>query len=132
MKRALILCLFVAVPAFAQEYGRASAGTIDLVPKSGNRFDGSLSLFSGGSYGATTGGTLLKDRVWFFAAADRQQPMIRTTALPTSATDLSAVFAKNRPSVITPLTLPSNFLSLHTTTLFSPSSSITFDVHSTR
>ena len=132
MKRALVLILFVATSAFAQEYGRASAGTIDLVPKSSNRFDGSFSLFSGGSYGATGGGTLVKDHVWFFAAADRQQPMIRTTALPTSTTDLSAVLAKTRPSVITPMTLPSNFLSLRSTTIFSPSSSMTIDIHSTR
>jgi hypothetical protein len=131
MKRVLVLILFIATSAFAQEYGRASAGTIDLVPKSGNRFDGSLSLFSGGSFGATTGGTLMKDRVWFFASADRQQPLVRATTLPTSTTDLSAVLAKTRP-VVTPLTLPSNFLSLHSTTLFSPNSSMTIDVHSTR
>jgi len=130
MKRALVLFLFIAVPAVAQEYGRASAGTIDLVPKSAQRFDGSLSLFSNGSFGATSGGTLIKDRVWFFAAADRQQPMVRATALPTTATDLSAVFAKNRP--VNALTLPKDFLSLRSTTVFSPSSYMTIDVHSTR
>ena len=127
MKRALVLILFIATSAFAQEYGRASAGTIDLVPKSGQRFDGSFSLFSGGSFGATGGGTLVKDRVWFFAAADRQQPMVRATSLPTSNTDLSAVFAKSRP--VNSLTLPKDFLSLRSTTIFSPSSLMTIDIH---
>ncbi|HJT18796.1 MAG TPA: hypothetical protein VJ853_15480 [Thermoanaerobaculia bacterium] len=88
MKRALIVCLFIAIPAFAQEYGRASAGAIDLTPKSSNAFDGSFSLSSSRSLGATFGGSLVKDRVWFFGSADRVQPMIRTTAMPTSTTDL--------------------------------------------
>lgn len=130
MKRALVVILLLATPAFAQEYGRVSAGTIDLIPKGAKRFDGSFSLFSGGSFGATAGGMLMKDRVWFFAAADRQQPMIRTTALPTSNTDLSAIFATSRP--VNSLTLPKDFLSLRSTTVFSPSSFMTVDVHSTR
>ena len=130
MKRAILLCLFIAVPTFAQEYGRASAGAIDLTPKGGNMFDGSFSLSSSRSLGATFGGTVVKDHVWFFGSADRAQPMLRTTAMPASSTDLSAVLAKTRP--VNALTLPKDFLSLHATTVFSPSSFMTFDVHSTR
>jgi hypothetical protein len=137
MKRAIILCLFIAVPTFAQEYGRASAGAIDLTPKSGNAFDGSFSLSSARSLGATFGGSVVKDRVWFFGSADRVQPMIRTTAMPTSTADLSAVLSKTRPAGTMPmsmnaLTLPKDFLSLHSTMMFSPSSAMTLDIHSTR
>ena len=130
MKRAILLCLFIAVPTFAQEYGRASAGTIELTPKGGNAFDGSFSLSSSRSLGATFGGNLVKDRVWFFGSADRMQPMIRTTTMPTSTTDLSAVLAKTRP--VNALALPKDFLSLHSTTVLSPSSFMTIDIHSMR
>ena len=131
MKRALVLLLIAAAPAFAQEYGRASAGSIDLTTKSANRFDGSFSFSSSRSLGATFGGTVVKDRVWFFASADRQQPMLRTTSMPTTTTDLSAVLAKTRPAV-SPLTLPKDSLSLHSTTVLSPSAFMTFSVQTNR
>jgi len=133
MKRVLpiVLSLFFATTLFAQEFGRASAGAIDMTPRSSSQFSGSFSLSSARSLGATFGGTVVKDHVWFFASADRQEPLFRTTMTPSSTIDLSGALARTAP-VAPALTLPKDFLSLHSTMIVSPSSFFTIDVHSMR
>ena len=77
VKRALpvlVLSLLVAGAAMAQEYGRTSGGQIEGITKQPSQLSASLgatfSTFRG--YEATLGGTLLKDRIWFFGSAFQQ------------------------------------------------------------
>ena len=63
--------------ASASEFGRASGGAIEALTKQPSRLSGSFNLWHASSAfgnsakgsGATAGGTLLKDRMWFFASA---------------------------------------------------------------
>lgn len=58
-------------PAPAAEFGRGSGGQIDVVTKTPTDVSGTLAITSLGStegYGATLGGTLLNDRLWFFGS----------------------------------------------------------------
>lgn len=116
-RRAVIALFLVQVIAFAvsaqqaAEFGRATGGEIVLTPKGGDRFSGSLEfsmssgndVLGGGNalgYGLTAGGTLLQDRIWFFASASRQEAPVSRFAdleLPASATQnatMSAAGAK--------------------------------------
>jgi hypothetical protein len=173
-KRAIIaavLCSMTFAPAaFAQvtspadpapsisssEFGRSSGGVIELVTKSHQPFSGSLSLSasrgqlpfgssaSGRGYGATLGGSLVQDRVWFFASAERTAPLFGSgynvvNGAPAQATastaldsrvlaqigdrqSLAAMFSTTRTNG-TPaapfVTAPSSFLSLHYTGIVS-------------
>ncbi len=148
---ALVLALMIAFTVSAQqsaEFGRASAGEIVLRPKSSAPLSGSLELLlpAGGSpgYGATAGGTLIQDRLWFFASASHQEmsssSRFTDLALPENLTssaaggrvngqlggahDFSAFFeAAKRPQLSTTATasssfagaVPSSFLSLRYT-----------------
>src|SRR5712692_8441732 len=81
---ALTLTGFVTAAAFAQssaEFGRASGGQIELGVKAPTQFFGSLGLTMSQSkgYGATFGGSLVKDRMWFFATADHNQMRFPST-----------------------------------------------------
>ena len=138
MKRALILSLLIAPVAFSQtlEYGRNAAdGTLDMTTKQARHFGGSLSLSTGRGFGASVGGTAVKDRVWFFASADRSSEIFRTTA-PMAKSDIHAVLGTTRPAATTApqfnLTVPKDFLALHSTTMLSPSSYVSVDVSQTR
>jgi hypothetical protein len=135
------------VPPGGAEFARVSGGAVDLIAKSHSGMSGSLSastspsFFSSGrnggaGYGATLGGTLVRDRAWFFASAE-SLPAIATrygmlptndsaNALATSAKltanlgdrqTLAAAFASARTNVFdvssaSPLRLPSSFLAL--------------------
>jgi len=142
MKRAFMLSLmFVAAAAFAQE-----AQTLDMRPKHSAPIDGSLAITQGHGTGfdMTLGGTAVKDRVWFFASAERTQPMFATTvygqpqALRTIDTkaianisdrqNLTASFADTKM----PLTVPSTFLSLHYTGVITSNSFFTMNLSQTR
>jgi hypothetical protein len=144
---ALLLSLIVVAGALAQsaEYGQASAGILDMTTKQSMPFSGSLSLSSaraqGLGFGGTAGGTLVKDRVWFFASADRSNSVYnavapvraldaRSTAQIGDRQNLAATFSTFRSS--SPLTVPSSFLSLHSTSLLSSTSFLTFDVSQSR
>jgi hypothetical protein len=84
---ALVLVQLIAFAVAAQqsaEFGRANGGQLVLTPKGSAPLSGSLefSLSSGSdifgrgnspAYGMTAGGTLVQDRLWFFASASRQQ-----------------------------------------------------------
>ena len=147
---AALLMLFLATAAFAQsastEFGRMSGGAIELMTKHSRPFSGSLALttsrsqLSFGSGGATLGGTLVPDRIWFFASAEKSEPTFasqygvdqaisRTTDAKMIAQlgdrqNLAASFAAVRQSGVTTgpiLTapIPSSFLSLHYTGIVS-------------
>jgi hypothetical protein len=89
-RRAVAVLVLVQLIAFAvaaqqsAEFGRANGGQLVVTPKGSAPFSGSLefSLSSGNdalgggnspSYGMTAGGTVIQDRLWFFASASRQQ-----------------------------------------------------------
>lgn len=81
MKRlgAALTLLFVATAVFAQsaEYGRAGGDEVALPFKKPGNFSGSLDFSSAGggiggkSIGATMGGALVADKLWFFGAMQR-------------------------------------------------------------
>jgi hypothetical protein len=142
---ALVLAQLSAGAALAQsaEFGRASGGEITAITKGATApFSGSLGLSMGSDvfgrregYEATIGGTLIQDRLWFFAAgsqqsggaynfADLQLPERAVTGAIDakldgqlgSAHDFSASYRMAQTPVLTmtgtPLTVPTNFLSL--------------------
>jgi hypothetical protein len=100
---ALLLAQLIALTALAQEFGSASGGQIELLPKHSNRLSGSLGISfsrsqfpfaSGGSkgYEATFGGTLAEDRMWFFGSVLRNEglqfaaaPRVASTPVASSA-----------------------------------------------
>jgi hypothetical protein len=158
MKRlALTLILsFVTAAAFAQnvdEFGRFYEGTLEMAAKHapGAGLSGSLGMTasksdlpfgsSGKRYDATFGGTLVKDRAWFFASAERStiptytqnfvgsplpDPSLRlgmTSAL-TDKQSLDANFSSG--------TIPKSFLSLHYTGMISSNSFFTANVSQTK
>ena len=107
---ALLFVQLIALAAFAQqsaEYGRGTGGEIVLTPKGATSLSGSIELsmttgndvFGLGSstaIGLTAGGNLIQDRLWFFAAASRQEmPQARFAdlELPEHAT-LGAIGAR--------------------------------------
>jgi hypothetical protein len=155
-RRAVTAFLLVQLIAFAvsaqqsAEFGRAAGGEIVMTPKGSSALSGSLSasigndLFGRGNstrYGLTAGGTLVQDRLWFFASASQQEASSSRFAeleLPENATtgavaarvdgqigsghDFSAFFdAARRPELSTAGTsalidiAPSSFLSLRYT-----------------
>jgi len=147
---ALLLVQLIALAASAQseEFGRATSGEIVMTPKGSAPLSGSLelSLSTGNDvFGLTAGGTLLQDRLWFFASASRQelsQTQFAERELPENATagaigakvnghiagghDFSAFFESARrpelsmttPSAFAGIT-PSSFLSLRYTGIVS-------------
>lgn len=144
----LALAQLIALGVLAQssaEFARATGGEIALTPKGTAPLSGSLEIsmssdvFGGSStgYGVTGGGTLLQDRLWFFASASQQdgsRARFANLELPENATtgaigarvngqlgdahNFAAFFeAARRPELtsISPMTfdvVPSSFLSL--------------------
>jgi hypothetical protein len=153
---ALVLAQLIALAALAQsaEFGRASGGEIAVVPKGTAALSGSLGistgsgndLFAGGKgYDATLGGTLIQDRLWFFAAGSQQSgSRFGTLALPERAVsrsvdaklqgrigdrqNFSAIFDAARIPAVTAAAAtftgiaPSSFLSLRYTGILSSNS----------
>jgi hypothetical protein len=89
-RRAVTALLFALMIPFAlsaqqsAEFGRSTGGEMVLTPKGSAPLSGSLelSMSAGGdvfgrssspSYGMTAGGTLIQDRLWFFASGSRQE-----------------------------------------------------------
>jgi hypothetical protein len=90
---ALALFLLVAGSALAQEYGRTDAGDVKLFAKGARPISGSFSFGQGtGSkfFNAAAGGTLVADRIWFFASAAKTDNTLAnrfaTATLPAEAT----------------------------------------------
>src|SRR5688500_14279235 len=80
----LFVAQMIAAVALAQdvtssEFSRGYGGEIELLPKQSRSFSGSLGVTmstSGlglGGYEATLGGTILEDRLWFFATAQQHE-----------------------------------------------------------
>ena len=133
MKRAALALFFsqlFAVAVFAQEYGRASGGDIDLITRHSQPLSGSLGFTAGAGKGfdLSLGGTLVKDRVWFFATGERnqRQPLFGP-ASQRQFTDakLSAQLGDKQNLAASYGTLPSSFLSLHYTGIVSSNMYVT-------
>lgn len=103
VRAALLLSQLFAAAAFAQsaeaphEFGRASGGEIELITKDSSRLSGTLGMslsksqlpFATGStrtnrYEGNLGGTILDDRLWFFASAQQGDALVgsRIASLP--------------------------------------------------
>ena len=141
---ALLLTLAFAAAAFAQEsvatseFGRSSGGELAIGVKQPSRLSGSigiafplLSTEGGRRNGATLGGTLVKDRLWFFATAEKMDvPHFSNTALNAQLGDRQSFDAALRagrdfvvPQSSTPaFAVPSSFLSLRYTGIVSSNS----------
>lgn len=157
---AVLVTLVVAGSSFAQsaEYARAHGGELRIVTKNAtNRFSGSLGVLasstqfgSGRGIEATAGGSLVDDRLWFFGSFQQNaMPVISQLALP-AATETRALDAKitanlgDRNSLIgtyasttattptlSPLAIPSSFLSLNYTGIVSDSAFFTATIRRT-
>ena len=130
---ALAVTSLITATAFAQssaEFGRASGGQLDLAVKAPSHFSGSLGLrtaLNNGlrGYGATFGGTLVKDRLWFFATADHNEMRFPSTVRANlgDRNSLGASFRTQRN--VMPATIPSSFLSLRYTGIVSSNMFVT-------
>src|SRR4051794_30075363 len=154
----LFLSLLLTAPAFAQtaadptEFGRFSEGTLEMVAKRSGNWSGSLGVTAGQSqmpfgnsgtgkrYDATFGGTLVKDRAWFFASGERSSissavPNFNGTALvdPSLRLGMSGVTDKQSLNAnFSSGTLPKSFLNLHYTGVITSNSFFTANVSSTK
>lgn len=121
---AVLAAALLASAAPAQEFGRASAGQIEMVTKGADRVSGTLELSRSGigtGYGMTLGGTLLRDRVWFFASASLMPELSESRAMESldakmtaqlgDRQTLSALFSDVKAGAGLPQ-MPSSFLSL--------------------
>ncbi|SRR6266571_33806 len=134
---ALTSCITAA--AFAQssaEFGRASGGQLDLVVKTPSQFSGSLGLTTAlsnglGRYGATFGGTAVKDRVWFFATADHNEMRFPSTVSANLGDRNSLGTSFRTQKNMMPAAIPSSFLSLRYTGIVSSNMFVTATVSQT-
>jgi hypothetical protein len=101
---AAFLSLLLAAGAIAQEaepvaeFGRVSGGEIEAITKQPRKLSGSFAIMRGlKGLEATLGGTLVQDRIWFFASAQQQEGFRFATAIPeTRQRDFDrAAFAKS-------------------------------------
>lgn len=76
----MIAAVALAQDVTSSEFSRVSGGEIELLPKQTRNFSGSLGASFGGlkGYDATLGGTIVKDRLWFFAAAQQYESRLTT------------------------------------------------------
>ena len=123
----------LASAAFAQsasEFGRASGGEIEAIAKHSSKLSGSSDLMHGGGSRseASVGGTLVDDRVWFFGSASRAltNGTAKIDAQPIDWNHITATYGRMEPAIETPLALPTSFLTLHSTTMFSPNAMMSF------
>lgn len=159
---ALVLSLLAGSTALAQdnsaEYSRATGGEIQLLVKQPKNLSGSLGMSlsqsnspfgSAGNlkgYSGTIGGTVVQDRLWFFASAERSEALEFASAMPQvreiTPSALGKVTAQlgdrqtlmasvSRTEAISPLSLtavPQSFLSMHYTGMISNNSFFTVNV----
>jgi hypothetical protein len=129
---ALIAALILAGSAAAQEFGRVSGGELEVATRSPSTLSGSLGMAlpflsgrAGKGYSATLGGTLVNDRLWFFAATERMEipgsaGYARMNANLGERQNLDAAFRSATATSASPaLTIPSSFLSLRYTGIVS-------------
>lgn len=117
--------LVVVSAAVAQEtstFGRASGGQIEMAVKQPDRLSGSLSVSASRlfkSYDAAFGGTLVKDRVWFFGTVQRSEGLRFNPALLNGYGKMSVQPNDKQTLTASAVTVPSSFLSLHYTGILS-------------
>jgi hypothetical protein len=146
MRRTSMLAalLLLATSAFAQtsaEYGRYDAGQMDFKFKAPTRFYGSLGASTGGSAMGTYGGTLVKDKAWFFASGQRVESTqtvpqfdakfldTRVVANPNDHNSITA--SATMPQTMTNFKVPA-FFSMHYTGIVSPNAFVTASVSTTK
>jgi hypothetical protein len=134
---ALLLTQIGAGALLAQEFTSVSGGEVELLTKGQKRLSGSLGVTRSSQalngYEATLGGTILEDRIWFFAAAS----MLPTVSMSSnvgaidakldaqlgSRNTLGASFSQQDQQFVTsstaPTITPSSFLSLRYTSVIS-------------
>lgn len=79
---AILFVAMIATVASAQEFGRVSGGEIELHSKGPKTFSGTLGFSMGDGargYEASLGGTILEDRLWFFAAGYQQNTRLNSS-----------------------------------------------------
>ena len=140
----LLLTLTFAAAAFAQEdlttaeFGRSSGGELAIGVKQPTRLSGSIGIaFPLRRNGATLGGTLVKDRLWFFASAEKMDVPRFSNAASGLSTNMNGQLGDRQsfdaalragrdvviPQASTPaLAIPSSFLSLRYTGIVSSNS----------
>lgn len=125
---AVLVIQMFSLGALAQtaEFGRASGGTIDAITKAPHQTSGSLSLSrsnGGTGYEGSLGGEVVKDRIWFFAAASILPSIqfTKATAQPVDWTNVTATFRESRQPAV-----PSTFLSLRSTSVLSDRTMLNF------
>ena len=93
---AIFLSSIFAAGAIAQEaarageFGRVSGGQIESITKQPRKLSGSLAITRSDSilgsalkgYEGTLGGTIVEDRLWFFASAQQQSGLRFATSIP--------------------------------------------------
>jgi hypothetical protein len=127
---ALLLMLFTTALALAQspaEFGRSSGEPIEFSFKTPSRFSGSLGLTTRRSTFGSFGGTLVKDRVWFFASGERRQ------SNPRLDSNLFASLGDRNSIAVTTVPAPDSvrtFLSMRYTGIVSSNSFFTATVSS--
>ena len=154
---ALIACFALGGIALAQtapagsEYDRASGGDIDAIAKQTDKLSGSLGMSMSRSaipllsstnlrnYEASLGGTILKDRLWFFGTAQsnntfnfnpaQMQMGKMTLNLPAQSITASAFHGTTLNNAAT---LPSSFLTMHYTGVISPNAFFTATISQSR
>ncbi|HEV2719970.1 MAG TPA: hypothetical protein VG323_08120, partial [Thermoanaerobaculia bacterium] len=96
---AFVLVALIAGTALAQsapssEYGRAGGDEIVMLSKQPGTLSGSFGFSTSRSLGATLGGSLIPDRLWFFGAMQRDDNRRFSTplALPQPSSSLSLHF----------------------------------------
>ena len=124
------------------EYSRTDAGQIEMLTKRATRkLSGSLgaTLLGGKGYEATLGGTLVNDRLWFFASMQQFQMASPAVVQGAQPINMDAAFGKmvaqigDRQNIIVSggtetnpfLSVPSTFLSLRYTGTLSSNSFFT-------
>ena len=136
---ALLLTQIGAGALLAQEFTSVSGGEVELLTKGQKRLSGSLGVTRSSQalngYEATLGGTILEDRIWFFAAASMLPTVSMSSNVGVGAIDakldaqlgsrntLGASFSQQDQQFVTsstaPTITPSSFLSLRYTSVIS-------------
>jgi hypothetical protein len=134
---ALLVAQMFAGAVLAQEFTSVSGGEVELLTKGPKKLSGSLGVTRSNQalngYEATLGGTILEDRIWFFAAASILPEVslssnvgavdAKLNAQLGSRNTLGASYSEfNQPLVASPAVLtivPSSFLSLRYTSVIS-------------
>ncbi len=76
--------LLLTATASAQEYGRSSSGELRMFTGQPSKLSASLGFNFGAGKGfeGSLGGTLIEDRMWFFASAMRDESPLRDRLKP--------------------------------------------------